>query len=508
MIATGVHPTQIWQLSLRKQQCYLPIQQPMPLPKQYETVQRIASHLLPVNVFNHMQLAFSNSSVLPLNLASRFISFLSPKPTPPGGLSLPNDFWQFFLLRHSRDVLSRRDLLQIASTCKLFHSIAIAIIYQEILWNDATHFLQSLHMWSLYPELAPRVHSLTIGITEVPVELQLGISVVGVDGNSAEMMCSQATIVLSRVLRLNGGSMSSFASSPLLAEVYFTAATFVNLETLVFRGTILPSHWHVTIHAFPHLRVLHIHSCIVTDAAEPIRHTGLPIEELRLLNITRHHCYFAEVPAPVVYPRCLDSIASSPSISTLHLDATSLTELALLNSSESHSRHFRHLHVHATQPTHYMQKYLAESTITWLLENSPHLESLSITDTSVLPSLTSTPAFVTAPGLSRFRGTWSALMLTKMRNCPGLLALELRDGDLDARGVSSVVSRFPNLRVFSMLLNRQLSEYGFGRGAYGVLVDLSRLKQLVRLRIVCPTEVSPLSRFAMFNPQFTIHIIV
>jgi hypothetical protein len=400
----------------------------------------------------------------------------NPTTSEPVAARLPVEVW--LLILESVGVLSTKDINAVVRTNRFFFDIASHLLYQHIVWTNASHVAVSLPIWNAAGEsLTTRPRSIVFGLsrlTEVP--MQPVVSVFGPDGSVTPVLALRDARHVEETLVLTGGDTATLASSPLFTEIMFIVPSFVYLETLVFRGAIVNPHWYLVVSALKNLKTLRFERCIIPEAADAPEQIDLPVHELRLLNITRRSRYFTGEDGPTaIYPERLDSLLSSPSLVTLRIDPESLMNFPF--REDQMPQGLRHLHLHSDRRGVVTSPLRAvESLIGRILTSCPLVESFS--NMSLFnPSLPETlPAdYMKQFGLTRYRGSWGFLLNYPGKNSQSLRSLHLLRID-DIPSTFGVVDRnFRGLEVLAVDIAHWDNAVMFMRG--------DRLQRVVCLHI-------------------------
>jgi hypothetical protein len=276
---------------------------------------------------------------------------------------------------------------------------------EQVVLDNASQFATDIHQWQVSPMRSLHVLSLILGITELPLEPRVPIA--DREGTIHPLASIDVARFTTRILRLNGRNPRCFASPSLHLELRLLAASFINIETLVFRGMAVHPSWHTVIHEFGHLRKLHFDSCIISEALLPLRHTELPIVELSLRNVSRcpeYHGYPHPFPT---YPNALDTLASSECLTTLHLDRTSLLMIPFSDSPANLPTNAEVLHIHRSSGIFELdglEHLLTESRIVYILDLCSKIKSFHLED----PTLHVAGHFFEGSGLLRVRDLFAA----------------------------------------------------------------------------------------------------
>jgi hypothetical protein len=395
-------------------------------------------------------------------------------------------------------LLDVRDISAFSRTCKAFKQIALPILHERIVWVNARQFANTVHQWNLDSQLVTHVRALMLGITEVSLESTITIQ--GLGDHVTHILPTQATDFVTAVFQADLWNSESFATPPLYHQIHSLSSSCINLETLVFRGTVVHPSWHTVIHELPRLRILHFRSCIIMEPIHRVRHSRLCIKELSLLDVTRREEYHVGNPPSAIHPRVMDAIASSDSIISLHLDATGLTVLPFSRITKLSSPNLRHLHIHKygqDSGIRGVDKSLAERRIDCVLRASPHVETFSLMDPNLSPGRI--VSWYPQPTLLRYRGVLGCLQLREYAYSHVLQALELTDLTLSVSDIKAVSEAFPNLRHLKLVFGRHISFTTPRRNPLSTsFAYLASLKQLNRLCIVYDSsQVGPVQ-----NPHY------
>jgi hypothetical protein len=346
--------------------------------------------------------------------------------------------------------------------------------FKSVEWTDASQLADHFSRWNSSPLNPPRARSLIFSITEVPSYPP--VPIVALDGVTSHIASTVVAEFVEKILHLNGRNTLSFVSPPLHLKMRCLAASFINLETLVFRSTAIHPSWHTVIHELVHLRTLQFDSCIVPEAVVPINHTNLTIAKLCLRNVTRCSQYHNQTSSLPTYPNALDTLASSGSITTLHLDVTSLAMIPFSDSPSKLPVNIHNLNIHPRQGNpslNPIEMILAEVHLVYILDLCPHVDSFYMQDLNF--SLVG--HFFERSGLKRYGCTYLTFRSISFPFHHALQELELLDLDLTAPMALSIVRDFVNIAALKLCL--QL------RNTPAIVEIFTYLQQLKRLSRLC-----------------------
>ncbi|KDQ53716.1 hypothetical protein JAAARDRAFT_209762 [Jaapia argillacea MUCL 33604] len=206
---------------------------------------------------------------------------------------LPVELWA-----HISGFLSRSGLYNVLQTNRLFHDIALPILYRSIIWNDPVDVANHLPFWDSHPEMKQIPRSLVFAVSPPRcICEEFGPQVAVADGRTnAAITTAYRADLRSHHLDLLPHSATHYTqydqpevcASPQLHYLMCTMITsFQHLEMLAFRNTILPETFFATIHSLPSLRTLHLQGVILPEyAPDSVQNNrNLPITELTLWGL-------------------------------------------------------------------------------------------------------------------------------------------------------------------------------------------------------------------------------
>ncbi|KAG9311942.1 hypothetical protein JVU11DRAFT_8203 [Chiua virens] len=202
----------------------------------------------------------------------------------------PNELWMSIF----EELDSPEDIAALVRTNKRFNSLAIKILYRDVVWSDPLKFARSRPFLQQDPSLLSLTRSLTLGIsTSIPQSDRLE----QISRASGVIFLTGDIAPINRPTRGHEARILDEAgvanSVDLLADILVTdamydhALTMTNLRDLTFDNMVLPDSFYAFVHRFPQLDRLVIENC--TPPFHPqstsLHPRDLPITELTIMGL-------------------------------------------------------------------------------------------------------------------------------------------------------------------------------------------------------------------------------